>query len=340
LRLLLGDFEHGWTDFDLRLTQPGIDRHDFVQPLWDGSALKGRTILLYAEQGLGDTLQFIRYAPLVKQGDATVIVECQPNLVPLLRSFAGIDHLLARGSTPPPFDVHAPLLSVPVIFRTSLETIPQTVPYLRANSHLVEQWRRELRMCDVRSVTFDVRSPASNPAHRTSYVALPFKIGIAWQGNPAYRDDCQRSIPLVHFERLSKVNGVRLISLQRGPGAEQLPVVSCQLSDNRQLTTDNSFVLDLATRLDEKSGAFMDTASLMMSLDLVISSDTAVGHLAGALGVPVWVALPLVPDWRWRLEREESQWYPTMRLFRQTRRGQWVDVFDRIAEQLHALLCN
>jgi tetratricopeptide (TPR) repeat protein len=336
LQLLLGNFEQGWTDFDWRSKQPGIDRREFAQPLWDGSALNGRTILLSAEQGLGDTMQFIRYVPLVKQRGASVIVECQPVLVPLLKCFAVIDHLLAQGSTPPPFDVHAPLLSLPVIFRTCLESIPAMVPYLRADHHLVEHWKRELPKCNVRRSMVDVRIPASNLASRPLRLTRPFQIGIAWQGNPTYRHDRQRSIPPTHFERLSKVDGARLISLQKKPMAAQ-SFISPARTSNIEHRTSNSF-LDFAPSLDEKSGAFMDTAALMMSLDLVISSDTAVAHLAGALGIPVWLALSLVPDWRWRLEREDSEWYPTMRLFRQTRRGQWGDVFDRIAEQLQALL--
>jgi hypothetical protein len=159
---------------------------------------------------------------------------------------------------------------------------------------------------------------------RGELASLPgLKVGIAWQGNPAFRGDAQRSIPLARFLPLARVKGARLISLQKGPGTEQLGALAGQFE-----------VLDLNGRLDEISGAFMDTAAVIMNLDLVIACDSAVVHLAGALGAAVWVALPLVPDWRWLLEREDSPWYPTMRLFRQTRAGHWEDVFERMAEEL------
>jgi len=323
LWLLRGNFEQGWQEYEWRRwTLPEFTTRPFSQPLWDGSALSGRTILLVAEQGLGDTLQSIRYAPLVKQRGGTVIVECLPPLLRLLAGFPGIDRLVARGSPLPAFDVQAPLLSLPRIFHTALATIPRAVPYLRANPQLVEHWRK--------SPKSEVRSPKSNPSLRTSDFGLrtsDFLVGLAWQGSPTYRYDRQRSIPLAHFARLAKAEGVQLISLQKGPGTEQLGALAGQLP-----------VLDLGSRLDEGSGAFMDTAAIMMNLDLVISSDTAIPHLAGALGVPAWVALPLVPNWRWLLEREDSPWYPTMRLFRQTRQGQWEDVFERMAEELKAVV--
>jgi len=186
----------------------------------------------------------------------------------------------------------------------------------------------------------------SDIGHRTS----DFLVGIAWQGNPAFRGDRQRSIPLGHLAPLAQVEGVQLISLQKGAGTDglkQLRIADCGLRIERQETkpllesairNPQSAILDLGSRLDEASGAFMDTAAVMMNIDLVISADTAVAHLAGALGIPVWVALPLVPDWRWLLERDDSPWYPTMRLFRQTRNGHWEDVFERIAEELKAVV--
>jgi tetratricopeptide (TPR) repeat protein len=309
--LLRGDFEKGWSGYEWRWRQPGAVRRDFSQPLWDGSDLNGRTILLYAEQGLGDTLQFIRYARLAKiRHGGKVIVECQASLVRLLAPIGGIDCLVAHGSPLPAFEVRAPLLSLPGIMHTSLATIPSTVPYLQGERRLVEHWRKKLERLG------------------------GLKVGIAWQGNPAFRSDCHRSIPLSWFARLARLEGVFLISLQKGPGAEQLSVVSCQLSDNRQSTTNNFQVLDLGSKLDDASGAFMDTAAIIMNLDLVVCSDTAVAHLAGAMGVPVWLALALVPDWRWLLERADSPWYPTMRLFRQKHYGDWEEVFDHMADAL------
>ena len=247
-------------------------------------------------------MQFIRYVPQVKEQGGKVIVECQPQLEKLLADFQGIDQLIPTGAPLPPFDFQAPLLSLPGVFRTTLDTIPCNVPYLHAKTDLVSHWRGKLPLSDC------------------------FKIGIAWQGNLANPTDRQRSIPLRFFERLAQVEGVQLISLQKGSGADQL----------RGMPPFP--VLDLDGTLDEGSGPFMDTAAIMMNLDLVVSMDTSVAHLAGALGVPVWVALTMAPDWRWLLNREDSPWYPTMRLFRQRRFGDWDDVFERMAGELKALV--
>jgi tetratricopeptide (TPR) repeat protein len=298
-RLQMGDFARGWEEYEWRWKKAKVTRRDFPQPLWDGSRLEGRTILIHTEQGLGDTFQFIRYAPLVKQHGGTVILECPTALGPLLASCMGIDRLIARGAPLPPFDVHAPLLSLPRIFGTTLASVPADVPYLCADAALVESWRSEL---------------SSVPG---------VKIGIAWQGNPRFPADCMRSIPLTPFTPLAQVEGVRLFSLQKGTGREQLAAVATYLP-----------VIDLADRLDETTGGFMDTAAVMKNLDLVVTSDTSIAHLAGALGVPVWVALGLGADWRFLVGREDSPWYPTTRLFRQTRMGDWDGVFERIATEL------
>jgi tetratricopeptide (TPR) repeat protein len=294
--LLQGDFEAGWPEYEWRWKHKLVPRH-FSQPRWDGTPQPGKSILLHAEQGLGDTIQFIRYAPLVKQRCGSVIVECQAPLAPLLRSCAGIDQLVAEGADLPPFDVHMPLLSLPLVLGTTLATVPADIPYLQADEQLVEQWRRDLS-------------------------TLPgLKIGIAWQGSPNYDDDRSRSIPLVHFAPLAGLPNVTLISLQKGPGTEQLADIEFP-------------VTDWSSRLDVNAGAFMDTAAIMKSLALVITSDSATAHLAGALRVPVWVALPYAPDFRWLLGRQDSPWYPTMQLFRQSKPGEWVEVFKRIAGEL------
>jgi tetratricopeptide (TPR) repeat protein len=306
LWLLRGDFENGWPEYEWRWRQPRVASRSFTAPLWDGSPLDGNTILIHAEQGLGDTLQFIRYLPLVKTRGGKVICECPGPLLPLLTSADGTDLLVARGTLLPQFDCHAPLLSLPRIFHTSLEDIPDTVPYLKANADLVKHWRKELEVW-----------------------GTTFKVGIAWQGSAVYPADRQRSIPLAHFAPLAKVSGVQLISLQKGPGIDQL-----------QALVEPFPLVDLGSRLDNSGGAFMETAAVMKCLDLVITSDTSIAHLAGALAVPVWVALPLVPDWRWLLERDDSPWYPSMHLFRQTRYGQWSDVFERMAKQLSVVSCQ
>jgi hypothetical protein len=221
--------------------------------------------------------------------------------VPLLHSCRGIDQLVPAGAALPRFDVQAPLLSVPHLLHTTLETVPAGVPYLSADPQRVERWGQELSKLD------------------------GFKIGIAWQGSRKYAGDKNRSIPLKHFAALARLPGVRLVSLQKGHGREQLAAVAQDWN-----------VVDLADRVDESGAAFMDTAAVMQHLDLMVTSDTAIAHLAGALAVPVWLALPFARDWRWLLERADSPWYPTMRLFRQKRFGDWDEVFARIALAVQA----
>jgi tetratricopeptide (TPR) repeat protein len=301
--LLSGNFRNGWREYEWRWNCKPFTPLLFSQPMWNGSSLPGKTIFLCAEQGFGDTLQFIRYAPLVKKHCSQLIVQCQAKLIPLVRTCAGIDTLLAAGDTLPPFDVYASLLSLPMILGTTLSTVPADIPYIAADERLVEKWRDEVNV-------------------------LPgMKIGIAWQGNPDIHQDIWRSVPLAHFASLARVPGVTLVSLQKGPGADQVAEIADLFS-----------ITDWSSRLDEGEGAFMDTAAIMKCLDLVITSDTATAHLAGALGVPVWVALPFNPDFRWLLERQDSPWYPTMRLFRQKRPWEWSDVFQRIAADVIKLM--
>ncbi|HYV39538.1 MAG TPA: tetratricopeptide repeat protein, partial [Gemmataceae bacterium] len=304
--LLQGDFERGWNEYEWRWQRPDFAWRRMNKPLWDGTEIAGRTILIQSEQGLGDTIQFIRYAKLVKERGGTVIFECQAPLMKLLSGVEGIDRLVARGSPLPPYDFQVQLLGLPRIFHTTEATIPRQIPYLDADPALVEKWR---------VVSDEWQGKADHS---------PLLVGIAWQGNPAQVADRQRSIPLAKFAAFAKIPGVQLISLQKGPGSEQLQAASFP-------------VMDLGSRLDESAGPFMDTAAVMKNLDLVISSDTAIPHLAGALGVPVWVALPVVPDWRWLLRREDSPWYSTMRLFRQSEFGRWEDVFERMADALQRL---
>jgi tetratricopeptide (TPR) repeat protein len=304
LWLLLGDFERGWPEYEWRWHCPGLTMPSFPQPLWDGRPLEGRTILLHAEQGLGDTLQFIRYAPLVQQRGGRVLLQCQPVLRSLLESCRGIDQLVGQDETLPEFDLHAPLLSLPGIFRTDLATMPAQVPYLSADRQLVEHWRTELDRLTLQ------RGPARS-----------LKVGIAWQGNPKHRRDPQRSVSLTRFEPLARVPGVQLFSLQVGPGTEQL-----------HDRGDRFSVIDLGSRFD--SASFRDAAAVVTVLDLVISVDSATAHLAAALAVPVWVILPFAADWRWLLGRDDSPWYPTLRLFRQKEPGDWDGVFDRLVAAL------
>jgi hypothetical protein len=303
VRLLLGEFEKGWEEYEWEWRQPRFSPPAFLRPRWDGSPLPGRTIMLYAERGLGDAILFVRYARLLQERGARVVVACQRPLTRILARCPGIDQLIAQGDALPPYDLWAPLMGLPFHLGTRVDTIPATLPYLWADPVLVDQWRRVLE-------------------------DLPgFKIGIAWQGNPHYSADGQRSFRLMEFAPLAEVPGVRLVSLQKGPGSEQLRTVD----EHWPLT-------DLGCRLDETAGAFMDTAAVMMSLDLIVTSDTAIANLAGAMGLPAWVALPAVPDWRWLLDRDDCPWYPSTRLFRQDRPGDWPGVFRRIAEAVQELI--
>jgi hypothetical protein len=274
------------------------------KPIWDGAPLEGRTILLLHEQGLGDTLQFIRYAPLVQKRGAKIVISCPPRWVGILKTCAGLDmsgvSFLDESQPPPSIDVQAALLTLPGIFKTDLNSIPAEVPYLAADEALVRSWRERLGS------------------------SAEFRVGNHWQGNPKYRGDRARSIPLAHFAPLAKIAGVRLVSLQKGDGLEQL-------------SGANFPVEDLSKSLDLEA-TMVDTAAVIKNLDLVISSDTAVVHLAGALAAPTWVALPLAPDWRWLLARSDSPWYPTMRLFRQATRGDWAEVFERVAAALQEVV--
>jgi tetratricopeptide (TPR) repeat protein len=294
----LGDYPRGWEELERRPDAEKLARQ-LGRPRWDGGPLKGRTILLVAEQGLGDTLQYVRYAPLVKERGGMVIVACQKALLPLLESCPGIDRLVPQNAIPPDYDVFAPLLSLPRIFSTTLQTVPASVPYLNARPELVEFWRNELRR------------------------AGRFRVGVAWQGSRDYGHDRLRSFRLSQLEPLARVPGVMLISLQKGPGVEQVAELSGRFP-----------ILDLSNRIDGDAGPFMDTAAIMKSLDLVIGCDSSLVHLAGALGVSIWVAHTFVCDSRWMLGRDDSPWYPTARLFRQTSPGDWEGVFSRMAEAL------
>jgi Flp pilus assembly protein TadD len=299
--LQMGDFERGWPEYEWRFRRKRSRPRPFAQPRWDGSSLAGRTILLHPEQGLGDVIQFVRYAALVKQRGGTVVVECPRSLYPLFSRCAGIDHLVAEGDPLPPFDFQVPLLSLPGLLGTTLASIPAQVPYLGAEPQLVDFWGQRLR-----------RDPG-------------LRVGIAWQGNPRHQWDRHRSVALAQFAPLARLEGVRLISLQQEHGTEQLSALAGRFP-----------VEPLGPNPDGQPVTFADTAAVLHHLDLVVTVDTSLAHLAGALAVPVWVALSTYSDWRWLLDRDDSPWYPTLRLFRQAQLGQWQHVFERIAITLSA----
>lgn len=303
VHLVKGDLPRGFAEYEWRWKIGNITPPNWPQPRWDGQSLRGRTILLYEEQGLGDTLQFIRYADLIKaqcgsEGGA-ILVRCNPTFKRLFEKMASIDALVAPETELPSFDCHAPLMSLPLLMGTTLETVPQAVPYLSAEPELVAHWQ----------------TPLPQQA---------MKIGICWQGNPKHQRDRQRSFPLNSFVPLVSDADVQFICLQKGIGNDQLQGVAPALRER----------LTVIPELNEGEWDFMDTAAVMMNLDLVITADTSVAHLAGALGLPVWMALPFSPDWRWLLDREDSPWYPTMRLFRQRQPGDWQEVFTRLKTAL------
>jgi Flp pilus assembly protein TadD len=300
-----GRLVEGWQEYEWRLECPEFGIARLPQPAWDGAPLDDKTLLVCAEQGLGDTIQFLRYLPLVRRRCRHVLVEVSPTLVPLCRQ-SRIEGVIERpprdakqAAARPPFDYQLPMASLPRVFQTTLASIPADVPYLAANDDLAAAWREKLS-------------------------AYPgFKVGIAWQGNPTYRGDSSRSIPLAQFAPVSDVAGVQLFSLQKGAGSEQLHSPRCGVR-----------AVEFPPSFDRDAGPFMDTAAIMKNLDLVITSDTSIAHLAGALAVPVWLALSARVDWRWMVDRNDSPWYPTMRLFRQPKFGDWPSVFREIAGQL------
>jgi tetratricopeptide (TPR) repeat protein len=300
--LAKGDYERGWAEYEWRWKRAETKTRNFPEPRWDGSSLEGKTILLWCEQGLGDTLHFVRYASLLKDRGATVWQECPTKLMPLLSTCRGVDRVLPEGAPlPPGFDCQAPLMSLPHLCGTTLSNVPALTPYLSADPVQVERWRKELG------------------------VSPHFKIGVAWQGNPKHRFDQHRSFPLHWLRSLATLAGVELYSLQKGHGTEQLKTIRFPITD-------------LGSRLDETGGAFQETAAVMQALDLVITCDTALAHLAGALGVPVWMPLSIPADWRWLQDREDTPWYPTMRLFRQQQLGRWAPVFERIRHEVGIVL--
>jgi len=296
--LLRGDFAQGWEEFAWRWQCKGplSPYQNFMQPQWDGSPLNGRTILLHAEQGLGDTIQFIRYMPLVVQRGGRVIVECQAELQRLLQTMAGDIPILARGWPLPEFELHCPLLSLPQWLRTTLATIPNHVPYLTASVPDAAIWQSRLA------------------GHGST-----IKIGLLWAGNPQHKNDRHRSMKLANMAPLAQVRGAHFYSLQKGEAATQAKTPPPGME-----------LIGAAEDLKD----FADTAGLIANLDLVITVDTAVAHLAGAMGKPVWTLLPYAPDWRWLRDREDSPWYPTMRLFRQPAIGDWDNIIIRVSEAL------
>ncbi|MBK8163476.1 MAG: glycosyltransferase family protein [Gammaproteobacteria bacterium] len=295
-RLLNGDFRQGWAEYEWRwkVADTGIPP-DYPQPLWLGREdLDGRGILLHAEQGFGDTLQFCRYARLVADRGARVILQVQPSLASLLARLAGPAQIVAQGAPLPPFDLHCPLMSLPLALGTDLQSIPAGIPYLSADTAKVAAWRTRL-------------GTGNTP-----------RVGLAWSGRPTHRNDTNRSIRLQELAPLLDA-GATFVSLQKEVREE-----------DRASLASMPGIRHFGDALQD----YDDTAALIECLDLVVTVDTSVAHLAGALGKPVWILLPSNPDWRWLLQREDSPWYPTARLFRQARINDWNNPISNVASAL------
>jgi tetratricopeptide (TPR) repeat protein len=297
LRLLLGDFARGWAEYEWRWKREALAKtvRAFPRPRWSGKdEIEGKTILLHSEQGYGDSIQFCRYAPLVAARGARVLLEVERPLRALMTTLAGVSQVLVKGEPLPQFDLHCPLLSLPLAFGTELSTIPARTPYLHAAQERRDYWRARL-------------GPTRRP-----------RIGLAWSGNPSHHRDTDRSIALRALLPVLR-SGATFVSLQKNVRPDD----AAELAARRD-------ILDFAGSLDD----FSDTAALIAELDLVISVDTSIAHLAGALGKPTWVLLPYLPDWRWLLGRDDSPWYPSLRLFRQDANRRWESVVARVREAL------
>jgi tetratricopeptide (TPR) repeat protein len=294
--LSVGDFERGWPGYEWRWRRNNAEMRprDFAQPQWRGGDLQDRTILLHAEQGFGDTIQFIRYLPMVIARGAKVVLEIPDDLRPLIPATGGVIALARRGEPLPPFDLQCPLMSLPLAFGTTLANIPAQVPYLSAPAERIARWRARF---------------AGLPAPR---------VGLVWSGKPTHKNDRNRSIPLAQLAPLLAQSGVSFVSLQK-----------------EYRDTDRAALAEAPlTRLDDALADFADTAAAIAALDLVIAVDTAAAHLAGSLGKPLWLLLPAIGDWRWLLSGDDNPWYPSARLFRQPRIGDWQSALADVAREL------
>ena len=296
-----GDFENGWKTYERRWEDAPLHRRDFSQPQWPpqpdrAEPLNGARILLHAEQGYGDTLQFLRYVPMVQAMGGTVILEVQDRLQRLAAELPGVAQVVRNGDPLPEFDCHCPLLSLPLAFGTSLSNVPAQIPYLT------------------------VPAAAQQKAEALDWPKTGLRVGLLWAGNPTFTLDRfrYRSVPLSLFAPLLKEEGKYFFSLQIGEPAAQLTGnLSSVITDLGQLGSDMA-----------------DTAAQIAHLDLLISADTAVAHLGAALGVPTWILIPYTPDWRWLQDRSDTPWYPNVRLFRQSEPGVWEPVIERMREAL------
>ena len=294
--LLDGALAEGLAEYEWRRRRPDFRREGLIGAEWDGSSPSGQRILVYTEQGVGDAIQFCRFATLLAETGAAVILACPAVLASLFATLQGQVDIVTNLSDAQPYNQHAPLMSLPYLMDMKADDIPAAVPYLSVP----------------RGTTPPL--PARNGSNR-------LRVGLVWAGNPDHANDKNRSVALSAFRPLFDMQDIEWLSLQLGPQSSQAADASV-------------FLDDLSSRLE----TFADTAAAMAELDLIISVDTAAAHLAGAMGLPVWTLLPFAPDWRWGAEGDRSPWYPTMRLFRQTTRGDWLPVIAAVRGALRRRL--
>ena len=292
--LQAGDLKRGFAEFESRWKLRRNPPRAFAQPRWNGQAIPGKTLLVHAEPGFGDAIQFARYAALAKRkSGATLVLECPAELARLMETLEAVDRIAIRGGPLPAFDAHIPIMSLPALLGTTAANVPASVPYLSAP--------------EIRAVVLP------------ELVAGALKVGIVWAGSPATRADRHRACPFVQFLDLAQVPGVVLYSLQTGEAARDVRALAAEplVFETGQVIAD-----------------FADLATALVQLDLVVSVDTATAHLAGALGKPVWTLLSAIGDWHWSASGDKTPWYPTMRLFRQKTRGDWAEVMANVRAEL------
>jgi len=295
--LLQGDYTQGFAEYEWRFARGEPAPRPFAQPRWQGESFPGKTLLLHVEQGLGDVLQYLRFLPLVKARGGQVILEVQDSLLPLIRQHCPADQLIIKGSPPPPHDLQCPLLSLGHVLGITLRDLPGQTPYLSAPEEKVRQWQARL--------------PRTGKP----------RVGLIWAGNPSFQRDRLRSPRLENMRPLLDQTNVEFIGLQMGDGRKDM--------DNIPMPANFH---DVAPLIQD----FSDTAGIMKNLDLVITSDSSPAHLAGALGIPCWVTLPFIADWRWLLWRHDSPWYPSLKLYRQPSHGDWISVIRQVATDLQS----
>ena len=301
--LMKGEVREGWSLYESRRELPNFSMCSYPMKAWSGSIAVDKTLLVHAEQGFGDTFQFVRFVSAARERVGRLVLAVQPPLKPFFSALAIADEVIAHHEEVDGIDMQVPLLSLPYVLGMWDQTVGESCPYLSSTEPLISRWREQLS---------ELKG---------------FRIGIGWQGNPSYKDDHHRSVPLRQFTSIMRRPDVSVISLQKFHGLEQLEYLDTEVR-----------ITELGSRLDNDTGAFMDTAAVLANLDLVITSDTALAHLAGAVGVPVWVVLGHVPDWRWGLHHDRLSWYPTMRLFRQDAPGDWESAFEAINKSLSEII--